>query len=100
MTPGSHIFNTDDYIYVTLTDEQDIPDAIGRLRILYPNIMKLDYDNTRTRKYNDSLMLILSKDRKNSQLNCLKNYMNFRRNQQMDNEQREYINHIIEEIWV
>ena len=29
-------FNTDDYIYVTLTDEQDIPDAIGRLRILYP----------------------------------------------------------------
>lgn len=64
MTPGSHIFNTDDYIYVTLTDEQDIPDAIGRLRILYPNIMKLDYDNTRTRNIMIHLMLILSKDRK------------------------------------
>ena len=30
MTPGSHIFNTDDYIYVTLTDEADITN-IGRI---------------------------------------------------------------------
>ena len=40
---------TDDYLHVILTDEEDIPDAIGRLRLIYPNIMKLDYDNTRTR---------------------------------------------------
>ena len=32
-----------------LTDEEDQPDAIGRLRSIYPNIMKLDYDNKRTR---------------------------------------------------
>ncbi len=40
---------TDDYLHVILTDEEDIPDAIGKLRLIYPNIMKLDYDNTRTR---------------------------------------------------
>ena len=40
---------TSDYLHVTLTDEMDIPDAISRLRTIYPNIMKLDYDNTRTR---------------------------------------------------
>lgn len=41
---------TDDYLHITLTDEDDIPDAIHKLRLIYPNIMQLDYDNTRTRK--------------------------------------------------
>lgn len=40
---------TEDYLSVTLTDEEDIPDALNRLRVIYPNIMKLQYDNTRTR---------------------------------------------------
>ncbi len=37
------------YLHITLTDEEDIPDAIGKLRAIYRNIMKLDYDNARTR---------------------------------------------------
>ncbi len=41
--------NTDDYLHITLTDEEDIPDAVGKLRAIYPNLMKLDYDNLRTR---------------------------------------------------
>ena len=40
---------TDDYLRVVLTDEDDVPDELARLRTIYPNIMKLDYDNTRTR---------------------------------------------------
>ena len=39
----------DDYLHVVLTDEEDVPDALARLRIIYPNLMKLDYDNQRTR---------------------------------------------------
>ena len=39
----------DDYLHVVLTDEEDVPDALARLRTIYPNIMKLDYDNRRTR---------------------------------------------------
>ena len=41
--------DTDAYIHVTLTDDGDIHDAVGRLRTIYPNIMLLDYDNRRTR---------------------------------------------------
>ncbi len=41
---------TDDYLHITLTDEQDVPDALARLRVIYPNLMRLDYDNRRTRK--------------------------------------------------
>ncbi|MBQ3489215.1 MAG: exonuclease SbcCD subunit D [Clostridia bacterium] len=37
------------YLHIVLTDETDIPEAVSRLRLIYPNLMNLDYDNTRTR---------------------------------------------------
>lgn len=39
----------DDYLHAVLTDEADIPNALARLRTIYPNILALDYDNKRTR---------------------------------------------------
>ena len=39
----------EDYIAVTLTDENDIPDAVGKLRTIYPNLLEIGYDNQRTR---------------------------------------------------
>ena len=46
----------EDYLHITLMDEEDIPDAVRKLQVIYPNLMKLDYDNARTRgnqKYRD-----------------------------------------------
>ncbi len=39
----------EDFVRVTLTDEEDIPDALGKLRAVYHNLMELQYDNKRTR---------------------------------------------------
>lgn len=39
----------DSYVQITLTDEYDIPDALYRLRTVYPYLLRLEYDNTRTR---------------------------------------------------
>lgn len=39
----------EDFVRITLTDEQDVPDAIGKLRPIYRNLMELRYDNKRTR---------------------------------------------------
>lgn len=41
---------TDDYLRITLTDEEDIPDVMAKLRCIYPNLMRLSYDNRRTRE--------------------------------------------------
>ncbi|MBQ2981704.1 MAG: exonuclease SbcCD subunit D [Lachnospiraceae bacterium] len=45
----------DDYLHVVLKDEEDVPDALRKLRVIYPNILKLEYDNTRTRQINSVL---------------------------------------------
>ena len=39
----------ENYLRITLTDEEDVPDAVGRLRKIYKNLMRIDYDNKRTR---------------------------------------------------
>lgn len=39
----------ENFVRVTLTDEEDIPDALGKLRAVYHNLMELQYDNKRTR---------------------------------------------------
>lgn len=43
-----HSANAEDYIHVTLTDEEDLLDPIGRLRTCYPNIMRLDFERNAT----------------------------------------------------
>lgn len=44
----------DDYMHIILTDETDVPDALSKLRKVYKNLMKLDYDNARTRAIAES----------------------------------------------
>ena len=44
--------NREDYLHITLTDEEDVPDGAAKLRVIYPNLMRLDYDNARTRSRN------------------------------------------------
>lgn len=39
----------EDYVHITLTDEEEIYDVLGKLRAIYPNLLLLDFDNKRTR---------------------------------------------------
>ncbi len=39
----------EDYLRVILTDEDELYDPQGALRAVYPNLMRLDFDNARTR---------------------------------------------------
>ncbi len=41
--------SAEDYLRIILTDEEDIPDAMAKLRTIYPNLLRLVYDNTRTK---------------------------------------------------
>ena len=47
--------DTEDYLHVTLTDE-GVMDAAARVRSVYPNLMKLDFDTGRSRSARTSSM--------------------------------------------
>lgn len=86
----------DDYLHVILTDEEDILDAMGKLRAIYPNIMKLDYDNQRTRSGGRAVCV---REEKKSPLDLLGELYQIQNNQPMSRRQREFAVHMIEEIW-
>ena len=89
--------NTDDYIHITLTDEDDIPDAIGKLRVIYPNLMKLDYDNNRTRTC--AKLDIIENIELRSPLDLFSEFYENQNNQPMTDGQSEFMKSLIESIW-
>lgn len=87
----------DDYLYVVLTDEDDVPDALGKLRTVYPNVMKLGYDNTRTRvtqTIDDGAVLEGKKP-----IDLFGELYEKQNNQEMSDEQRSFVQDIIDVIW-
>ena len=87
----------DDYMRIILTDEDDIPDAAAKLRIIYQNLVRIEYDNTRTR-HRAELGLAEEVNNKSplelfSELYISQNGMPF------SEEQEKYLKNVIEEIW-
>jgi len=88
---------TDDYLQVILTDEEDVPEAIGKLRIIYPNIMKLTYDNTRTRS--NQLIDGAEDVEQKSPLQLFGELYEQQNNQPMSQKQADFTRDLIEQIW-
>ncbi len=89
--------SVEDYLQITLTDEQDIPDAIGMLRLIYPNLLRLEYDNVRTRT---ALQLTApERAKEQSQLELFGELYEMQNNQPLEEEQIEFLRGMIEEIW-
>lgn len=87
----------EDYLHVTLTDEEDVPEAIGRLRAVYPNVMRLDYDNQRTR----SRQNVEAADgvEQKPPLGLLEEFYQLQNNRPMSPEQAEFARQLLEKIW-
>ena len=89
--------DTDDYLQVVLTDEEDIPEAVGKLRLIYPNMMKLTYDNTRTRA--NQLVDGATDVEQKSPLQLFAELYEQQNNQPMSEEQSRFTQELIESVW-
>lgn len=86
-----------DYVHITLTDEEDVPDAMRKLQIIYPNLMKLDYDNRRTRA---GARLDGAEDaEQKSPLELLEEFYEKQNGQPMGEEQQAFARAWMERIW-
>ena len=81
---------------VTLTDEEDVPDALQKLRIIYPNLMRLAYDNSRTRQDRE-VEAALAVEQK-SELELLGEFYELQNNQPMSGEQAAFAEALIREL--
>lgn len=86
-----------DYVHITLTDEDDVPDALAKLRVVYKNIMKLDYDNTRTR--NNAVLKDIEDVKSKSPFDLFSEFYRTQNGLEMSDEQAETVISLVEKIW-
>lgn len=88
---------TEDYVHITLTDENDIPDAVSKLRLVYHRLMKMDYDNARTKK--QSVIEGMTSARETDPEKLFGEFFEGQNNVPMNDEQAAFVSGIIKEIW-
>ena len=91
-----HTTYRSDYLHLILTDEQDVFDAMSRLRTIYPYLMTLDYDNARTRAAGG--MSVPAETERCTPLELFEALYTRQNHQPMSEVQREYIAQLMEQI--
>lgn len=91
---GNH---SEDYVRIILTDEEDVPDALAKLRLRYHNLMRLDYDNKRTRQ--NALLPDPEEIEDKPPIELFSEFFELRNNQPMSGEQRDFMEKLINETW-
>ena len=83
-----------DFYHLTLTDEEDVPDAVQKLRSVYKNLLQLEYDNKRTRTDNaiEGAERVVEK----SPLELMEEFYQLQNNQVLSEKQRAYLQGLLE----
>lgn len=92
-----HTNYQEDYVHITLTDEMDIPEAMGKLRTIYHKLMKLSYDNGRTRAAASTQTG--EREPPASPLALLEEFYQAQNGASLSPEQRRFAQSLMEEIW-
>ena len=88
--------NTDDYIRAIITNEEPLYDAIGQIRSIYPNVLKLEIQNSKTTLeiQQENLKEVKNK----SEIELFNEFYKFQNNVELNDEQKKYIEKIIKEV--
>ncbi len=87
----------DDYMSIILTDEDEVYNALSNLRVVYKNLMRIEYDNKRTRQ-NNAVVEAVDVE-KESPLKLFSDFYELQNNQALSDDQTEFIQNLIEKIW-
>lgn len=83
----------EDYLQVTLTDEEDVPDGMAKLRTIYPNLMRLEYDNKRTRS--NAEVRAAERVEEKSELELFQEFYELQNNQSMTEMQEQFVEELL-----
>lgn len=85
-----------DYVQITLTDEEDVPDGFQKLRLFYPNLMCMEYENKRTK--NAQEISVTEEVEQKSEIQLFEELFILQNNQPMSDVQKEFAMNLIEKL--
>lgn len=89
--------NLDDYIHAIITNEEPVYDAIGQLRRIYPNVLKLEINNSKTSLSLEQQNRNLDKVKNKSELELFNEFYKMQNNCELSDEKNEIMKKIIED---
>lgn len=87
-----------DYLHVTLTDEDTILDAIGKLRRIYPNVMQLEFENKRSQDSEEYGFFTQEAVEERSMDSLFSEFYQNQNNRPMDEAQKQFLEQCIRQI--
>lgn len=87
-----------DFVHVTLTDDDDIFDPLGQLRQVYPNLIGIDFENSRTELQSSSSQIAAAKELETlTPLDLFVAFYQLQNNKEMNSEQLELMKELFDE---
>lgn len=90
--------NLEDYIKAIITNEEPVYDAIGKIKKIYPNTLKLEIQNSKTINSNTEQNINLEELKKKSELELFSDFYKLQNNLELNEEQKEIVKNIISEV--
>ena len=90
--------NTNDYIKAVITNEEPVYDAIGQIRRIYPNTLKLEIRNSKTISNVEEQNINLENVKKKTELELFADFYKAQNNADLDEKRTEIIKNIISEV--
>lgn len=89
-----------DYLRITLTDEEEIYDALGLLRPIYPNVMILDFENSRSASVSLNQSATTGDITRKSPIELFAGFYQLQNNNELSEEQIQVLEAIFDEAGV
>lgn len=90
--------NVNDYIKAIITNEEPVYDAIGQIRRIYPNTLKLEIRNSKTAGSTEKQTLNIENIKKKSELELFCDFYKSQNNVDLNENETEIIKNIISEV--
>ena len=90
--------NLHDYIRAIITNEEPVYDAIGQIRRVYPNTLRLDIKNSKTESNLENDFTKIDNIKQKSELELFDEFFKVQNNVSLSEEQKNIIQEIIDDI--
>lgn len=90
--------NREDYIRAIITNEEPVYDAIGQIKRVYPNTLRLDIENSKMNSSIEKELSNLDNIKKKDEVELFNEFYNFQHNQDLNDIQLEIIKEVVKEV--
>ena len=90
--------NVEDYIKAIITNEEPVYDAIGKMKKIFPNTLRLEIENSKTNLNIDKKLSNLDNIKKKDEIELFNEFYKYQHDQELNSIQLEIIEDIIKDV--